>query len=340
MERVSNINFKGYYPTYPSFNTQRYTNNANMQFKDGDKKSVDMLSWMGKIALAGVTVAGISAAAIKGKGIDSSLVDINKLTNEGVAVLTEDGQKLNKLKKLLFNVAEDGTIRSGKVVSQNGDKTISTLIKNGKRIAEETSTASSSGIKKVLEKKEYNGEKLIKKITPNETIDYTYGNNGTVTELIQRKKGVKTERIANITQNIEGEEPISFSFTPRKGEKVDSVIESGFAYSIGKIKKGRSTTEVYRIISGDGITEFAIVTSGKKQKIIYKVLDEKDKVKTFTKKIKSDDDLKAKFGEATTLLYNSNHKTYEDVFEMPYDDFMEKFSPEYEGRAFDWDIFD
>lgn len=338
MEQISNVKPKGYYPTYPYQKTPQQHKYATNNIKNGDKKSIDILSWIGKVAIAGVAIAGFSAAITKGKGIDSSLIDMEKFTNEGVAVLTENGQKLNKLKKLLFNVAEDGTIRSGKIISQNGNETISTLIRNGKKIAVETSTTSTKGIKKILQKEIYDGEKLTRKITKNKDIVYIYGDNGIITELIKQKNGKKIERIANITQKIEGQEPLSFSFIPRKGEKINSTIQNGTAYSIGKIKKGRTTTEVYRIINNEDITEFAVITSGKKRKIVYKGLDaKKNKFKTYTKKIISDNDFRNKFEEASSILYNQGTQTYSGCSATRYDDFMDILSGKYDFTTYDLD---
>ncbi|MBQ8635659.1 hypothetical protein IJ425_05865 [bacterium] len=141
MTQVSNnVNFTSNYPVVNNSARPQAAQAQPVQIENGSEKSINALAWMGKIAVASLAVAGIGAAAIKGKGIDPKYVDMDKLAREGIAVLNDDGvANIGKISKFVNQIGPDGkTINSARIIQDIGGKKVKILVRNGHRISQET----------------------------------------------------------------------------------------------------------------------------------------------------------------------------------------------------------
>jgi len=290
MDNVSKINFTSNNVNIPN-RAQTAQQNASYQtVPNGDKKSMDFLSWAGKIAAATVAIGAAGYGIYRGKGIDPKYVDMERLARDGIAQLNENGKNnIGRISRFINQIDSDGVVRSARIVQHDGDKTIKTIVRNGRRIANETTTVPIRGHKPSVTREFFDdSNNIVRRVTPEADTTIKIGD-GTQTRIIRKRTGSRVdERTIEIATS--GDEKVIHRFIARPGETIETNTIGDVTYTYGVLKRTKGKTETFRIIDGTGVTEFALIDNGKKIQIVgtKKVGDGKPKkIKKF--EIKKDD---------------------------------------------------
>ena len=143
MTQVSNnINFTAKYPIANNPQQIAAAPVQSVDIKNGSEKSMNALAWAGNIAAASLALAGIGVAVAKGKGIDAKYIDMDKLAKEGIATLNDEGvANIGRVSKFINQIGSDGkTVNSARIIQDIDGKKVKTLVRNGRRISQETIT--------------------------------------------------------------------------------------------------------------------------------------------------------------------------------------------------------
>ena len=214
MDQITNVNsvsFKANQPVKEQTEQEKPVN--QVQVENGDEKSMDALKWAGIIGAGALAAAAITTSVIKGKGINSKYVDMQKLAKTGIAELNDEGKKAfenKKILKFIQGIGKDGSIKKAKIVSDDASK-LQTFIKNGKRFSQKATVDGKKvklwydsnnklaktvkgGVKTTFEygTEGANKGKLIKKVTNGSVQEFKYDDKGNISSIMKDGQYDKT----------------------------------------------------------------------------------------------------------------------------------------------------
>ncbi|MBQ7286519.1 MAG: hypothetical protein IJW73_02030 [Candidatus Gastranaerophilales bacterium] len=233
MDQITNVNsvsFKANQPVKEQTEQEKPVN--QVQVENGDEKSMDALKWAGIIGAGALAAAAVTTSVIKGKGINSKYVDMQKLAKTGIAELNDEGKKAfenKKILKFIQGIGKDGSIKKAKIVSDDVSK-LQTFVKNGKRFSQKA-TVDGKKVKLWYD----SNNKLTKTVKGGVKTTFEYGTEGaTKGKLIKKTVGkdvfaYKYDK-AGISEIVKNDKEVT-KFT-RLGKKLEKI-----EYSDGAVQK-------------------------------------------------------------------------------------------------------